>query len=50
MKMENFMSNLTETIKGNFIQYAGAVLQNRALINVRDDLNHILSFYTHKYL
>ena len=34
MKMENFMSDLTQTIKGNFIQYAGAILQNRALIGV----------------
>ena len=38
MKMENFMSNLTETIKENFIQYSGAVLQNRALVDVRDGL------------
>ena len=32
------MSDLTQTIKGNFIQYAGAVLQNRALVDVRDGL------------
>ena len=32
------MSNLQDTIKDNFIQYAGAVLQNRALIDVRDGL------------
>ena len=32
------MSSLEKTIKQNFIQYAGAVLQNRALIDVRDGL------------
>ena len=32
------MSDLQSTIKDNFIQYAGAVLQNRALIDVRDGL------------
>ena len=32
------MSNLEKTINDSFIQYAGAVLQNRALIDVRDGL------------
>lgn len=32
------MSNLEKTINTSFIQYAGAVLQNRALIDVRDGL------------
>ena len=32
------MSNLEQTINDSFIQYAGAVLQNRALIDVRDGL------------
>lgn len=32
------MSNLEQTINSSFIQYAGAVLQNRALIDVRDGL------------
>lgn len=32
------MSNLESTINDSFIQYAGAVLQNRALIDVRDGL------------
>ena len=31
-------NNLTEVIEQSFIQYAGAVLQNRALIDVRDGL------------
>lgn len=30
------MSNLTKTIKDSFSQYAGAVLQSRALVDVRD--------------
>lgn len=41
---------LTPIIKDSFVQYEGVVLQNRALINVQDNLNHILSFYTHKNL
>ena len=32
------MSNLQSTISESFVQYAGAVLQNRALIDVRDGL------------
>jgi len=32
------MNNLEQTINDSFIQYAGAVLQNRALIDVRDGL------------
>ena len=32
------MSELQETVKQSFIQYAGAVLQNRALVDVRDGL------------
>lgn len=32
------MSNLEQTINNSFIQYAGAVLQNRALVDVRDGL------------
>lgn len=32
------MSSLKQTISDGFIQYAGAVLQNRALIDVRDGL------------
>lgn len=32
------MSDLTQIIKENFIQYSGAVLQNRALVDVRDGL------------
>ena len=32
------MSNLTQTINESFIQYAGAVLQSRALVDVRDCL------------
>ena len=32
------MSNLKQTINDNFVQYAGAVLQNRALIDARDGL------------
>ena len=30
------MSNLKPIIEDSFIQYSGAVLQNRALIDVRD--------------
>ena len=32
------MSNLTNTINESFIQYSGAVLQSRALVDVRDGL------------
>ena len=32
------MSNLKETIETSFTQYSGAVLQNRALVDVRDCL------------
>ena len=32
------MSNLQPIIEDSFIQYSGAVLQNRALIDVRDGL------------
>ena len=30
------MSNLTNVIKESFIQFSGAVLQSRALVDVRD--------------
>lgn len=32
------MANLTQTIKDSFIQYSGAVIQSRALVDVRDAL------------
>ena len=38
MYWENNMSNLKPIIEDSFIQYSGAVLQNRALIDVRDGL------------
>lgn len=32
------MGNMKKIVKDNFIQYAGAVLQSRALVDVRDCL------------
>ena len=47
------MANLQNTINDSFVQYAGAVLQNRALIDVRDGLKPsarqiFYSMLTHK--
>ena len=51
------MSNLKPIIEDSFIQYSGAVLQNRALVDVRDGLKpsarqifySMLSLYKLKY-
>lgn len=47
------MANLTEVINQSFAQYAGAVIQSRALVDVRDILKPsarqiFYSMYTHK--
>lgn len=49
------MSNMQKIIEDSFIQYAGAVLQSRALIDVRDCLKPsarqiLYSLYDDKFL